>query len=187
MTTIAVVGATGQVGRVMRDILVERNFPADKVRFFASSRSAGKKLEFRGEQIVIEDVAATATEDLRGIDIALFSAGGSTSREHSPRFAEAGAIVVDNSSAFRKDPEVPLVVSEVNPQDVKNPPKGIIANPNCTTMASTAVNAARLTMASTSDGGVNKKESTDPATARSACARPTGTKSGRRRSRARPT
>ncbi|MCG7268205.1 MULTISPECIES: aspartate-semialdehyde dehydrogenase [Corynebacterium] len=142
MTTIAVVGATGQVGRVMRDILVERNFPADKVRFFASSRSAGKELEFRGEQIVIEDVAATATEDLRGIDIALFSAGGGTSREHSPRFAEAGAIVVDNSSAFRKDPEVPLVVSEVNPQDVKNPPKGIIANPNCTTMAAMPVMGA---------------------------------------------
>ncbi|WP_296215633.1 aspartate-semialdehyde dehydrogenase [uncultured Corynebacterium sp.] len=142
MTTIAVVGATGQVGRVMRDILVERNFPADKVRFFASSRSAGKQLEFRGEQIVVEDVAATATEDLRGIDIALFSAGGGTSREHSPRFAEAGAIVVDNSSAFRKDPEVPLVVSEVNPQDVKNTPKGIIANPNCTTMAAMPVMGA---------------------------------------------
>lgn len=142
MTTIAVVGATGQVGRVMRDILVERNFPADKVRFFASARSAGKTLEFRGEQIVIEDVAATATEDLRGIDIALFSAGGGTSREHSPRFAEAGAIVVDNSSAFRKDPEVPLVVSEVNPQDVKNTPKGIIANPNCTTMAAMPVMGA---------------------------------------------
>ena len=142
MTTIAVVGATGQVGRVMRDILVERIFPADKVRFFASARSAGKTLEFRGEQIVIEDVAATATEDLRGIDIALFSAGGGTSREHSPRFAEAGAIVVDNSSAFRKDPEVPLVVSEVNPQDVKNTPKGIIANPNCTTMAAMPVMGA---------------------------------------------
>lgn len=142
MTTIAVVGATGQVGRVMRAILVERNFPADKVRFFASARSAGKTLEFRGEQIVIEDVAATATEDLRGIDIALFSAGGGTSREHSPRFAEAGAIVVDNSSAFRKDPEVPLVVSEVNPQDVKNTPKGIIANPNCTTMAAMPVMGA---------------------------------------------
>ena len=142
MTTIAVVGATGQVGRVMRDILVERNFPADKVRFFASARSAGKTLEFRGEQIVIEDVAATATEDLRGIDIALFSAGGGTSREHSPRFAEAGAIVVDNSSAFRNDPEVPLVVAEVNPQDVKNTPKGIIANPNCTTMAAMPVMGA---------------------------------------------
>lgn len=139
MTTIAVVGATGQVGRVMRDILVERNFPADKVRFFASSRSAGKQLEFRGEQIVVEDVAATATEDLRGIDIALFSAGGGTSREHSPRFAEAGAIVVDNSSAFRKDPEVPLVVSEVNPEDAKHTLKGIIANPNCTTMAAMPV------------------------------------------------
>ncbi|KAB3519124.1 aspartate-semialdehyde dehydrogenase [Corynebacterium sp. zg254] len=135
MTTLAVVGATGQVGRVMRSILEERNFPADTVRFFASARSAGKELEFRGEKIVIEDVAATSTEDLKGIDIALFSAGGGTSREHAPRFAEAGAIVVDNSSAWRKDPEVPLIVSEVNPQEAKNTPKGIIANPNCTTMA----------------------------------------------------
>lgn len=139
MTTIAVVGATGQVGRVMRSILEERNFPADKVRFFASSRSAGKTLEFRGEDITIEDVAATPTEDLKGIDIALFSAGGGTSREHSPRFAEAGAIVVDNSSAFRKDPDVPLVVSEVNPEAAKSTPKGIIANPNCTTMAAMPV------------------------------------------------
>ncbi|KAB1502860.1 aspartate-semialdehyde dehydrogenase [Corynebacterium sp. 320] len=135
MTTLAVVGATGQVGRVMRSILEERNFPADTVRFFASARSAGKELEFRGEKIIIEDVAATSTEDLKGIDIALFSAGGGTSREHAPRFAEAGAIVVDNSSAWRKDPEVPLIVSEVNPQEAKNTPKGIIANPNCTTMA----------------------------------------------------
>lgn len=139
MTTIAVVGATGQVGRVMRDILVEREFPVDDVRFFASSRSAGTELEFRGEKIVVEDVAATATEDLKGIDIALFSAGGATSKEHAPRFAEAGATVVDNSSAWRKDPEVPLVVSEVNPQDAKNLNKGIIANPNCTTMAAMPV------------------------------------------------
>ena len=139
MTTIAVVGATGQVGRVMRDILAERNFPADQVRFFASARSAGKELEFRGDKIVVEDVAATATEDLKGIDIALFSAGGGTSREHAPRFAEAGAVVVDNSSAWRKDPEVPLIVSEVNPQDAQNTPKGIIANPNCTTMAAMPV------------------------------------------------
>lgn len=139
MTTLAVVGATGQVGRVMRDILVERNFPADRVRFFASVRSAGKELEFRGEKIVVEDVAATSTEDLQGIDIAIFSAGGATSREHAPRFAAAGAIVVDNSSAWRKDPEVPLIVSEVNPQEVKNTPKGIIANPNCTTMAAMPV------------------------------------------------
>lgn len=139
MTTLAVVGATGQVGRVMRDILQERNFPADTVRFFASARSAGTTLEFGGKEIVVEDIAATATEDLRGIDIALFSAGGGTSREHAPRFAEAGAIVVDNSSAWRKDPEVPLVVSEVNPQDLASVPKGIIANPNCTTMAAMPV------------------------------------------------
>lgn len=114
MTTIAVVGATGQVGIVMRTLLEERNFPADKVRFFASARSAGKKLPFRGEEIVVEDVAATSDEDLKGIDIALFSAGATLSRAQAPRFAAAGAIVVDNSSAWRKDPEVPLVVSEVN-------------------------------------------------------------------------
>ncbi|OFT88872.1 aspartate-semialdehyde dehydrogenase [Corynebacterium sp. HMSC28B08] len=142
MTTLAVVGATGQVGRVMRRILVERSFPADKVRFFASARSAGKEIDFRGEKIVVEDVAATSTEDLKGIDIALFSAGGGTSREHAPRFAEAGAIVVDNSSAWRKDPDVPLIVSEVNPEAAKNTPKGIIANPNCTTMAAMPVMGA---------------------------------------------
>ena len=141
MTTLAVVGATGQVGRVMRQILVERDFPAEKVRFFASARSAGKEIEFRGE-VVVEDIAATSTEDLKGIDIALFSAGGGASREHAPRFAEAGAIVVDNSSAWRKDPEVPLVVSEVNPEAAKNTPKGIIANPNCTTMAAMPVMGA---------------------------------------------
>ncbi|MBF4552681.1 aspartate-semialdehyde dehydrogenase [Corynebacterium suicordis] len=139
MTTIAVVGATGQVGRVMRTLLQERNFPADNVRFFASSRSAGKQLEFGEQTITVEDVAATSTEDLKGIDIALFSAGGGTSREHAPRFAEAGAIVVDNSSAWRKDDAVPLVVSEVNPGDAKDTPKGIIANPNCTTMAAMPV------------------------------------------------
>ena len=139
MTTIAVVGATGQVGRVMRSILIERNFPADNVRFFASSRSAGQELEFGDKKIVVEDVAATSTEELQGIDIALFSAGGGTSREHAPRFAEAGAIVVDNSSAWRKDEDVPLVVSEVNPNEAKNTPKGIIANPNCTTMAAMPV------------------------------------------------
>ncbi|MDH2455834.1 aspartate-semialdehyde dehydrogenase [Corynebacterium bovis] len=139
MTTLAVVGATGQVGRVMRTLLEERGFPADRVRFFASARSAGTTLPFRGEDITVEDTAATSTEDLRGIDIALFSAGGGTSREHAPRFAEAGAVVVDNSSAWRKDPEVPLVVSEVNPDDVTARPRGIIANPNCTTMAAMPV------------------------------------------------
>ncbi|MBY6410853.1 aspartate-semialdehyde dehydrogenase [Rhodococcus sp. BP-252] len=136
MTVVAVVGATGQVGAVMRTLLEERNFPADTVRFFASARSAGKKLPFRGEEIIVEDAS---TADLSGIDIALFSAGATLSREQAPRFAEAGAVVIDNSSAFRKDPEVPLVVSEVNPQDAKNPPKGIIANPNCTTMAAMPV------------------------------------------------
>ncbi|HIW92039.1 MAG TPA: aspartate-semialdehyde dehydrogenase, partial [Candidatus Corynebacterium avicola] len=132
-------GATGQVGRVMRDILETRDLPLDKVRFFASARSAGSEIGFRGGKVVVEDVAATPTEELKGIDIALFSAGGATSKEHSPRFAEAGATVVDNSSAWRKDPEVPLIVSEVNPDDAKNTPKGIIANPNCTTMAAMPV------------------------------------------------
>ncbi|RHZ90465.1 aspartate-semialdehyde dehydrogenase, partial [Cereibacter sphaeroides] len=135
MTTLAIVGATGQVGRVMRDILETRDLPLEKVRFFASARSAGSEIEFRGRKVVVEDVAATPTEELKGIDIALFSAGGATSKEHAPRFAEAGATVVDNSSAWRKDPEVPLIVSEVNPEDAKKTPKGIIANPNCTTMA----------------------------------------------------
>lgn len=137
--TIAVVGATGQVGRVMRALLEERSFPAERVRFFASARSAGTTLPFRGEEIMVEDVAATSDDDLKGIDIALFSAGGSLSREQAPRFAAAGAIVVDNSSAWRKDPEVPLVVSEVNPEQITNTPKGIIANPNCTTMAAMPV------------------------------------------------
>ncbi|MCZ4276614.1 aspartate-semialdehyde dehydrogenase [Rhodococcoides yunnanense] len=136
MTTVAVVGATGQVGAVMRTLLEQRNFPADTVRFFASARSAGTKLPFRGEEIIVEDAS---TADLSGIDIALFSAGATLSREQAPRFAEAGAVVIDNSSAFRKDPDVPLVVSEVNPEEAKNPPKGIIANPNCTTMAAMPV------------------------------------------------
>ena len=136
MTTVAVVGATGQVGGVMRELLEERNFPADTVRFFASSRSAGRKLPFRGGEVTVEDVE---TADLSGIDIALFSAGATTSRAHAARFAAAGATVVDNSSAFRKDPEIPLVVSEVNPDDVRNLKHGIIANPNCTTMAAMPV------------------------------------------------
>jgi len=134
--TLAVVGATGQVGEVMRDLLAERNFPVDTIRFFASARSAGTTLPWRGGEVVVEDVA---TADLSGIDIALFSAGGATSREHAPRFVEAGALVVDNSSAFRKDPQVPLVVSEVNPEALEHVPTGIIANPNCTTMAAMPV------------------------------------------------
>jgi aspartate-semialdehyde dehydrogenase len=132
---IGVVGATGQVGVAMRQILLERNFPADNIRFFASARSAGKVIPFGDRDIVVEDAA---TADPTGLDIALFSAGGATSKALAPKFAEAGVIVVDNSSAFRKDPEIPLVVSEVNPEamaDVIAARKGIIANPNCTTMA----------------------------------------------------
>ncbi|ARU45364.1 aspartate-semialdehyde dehydrogenase [Corynebacterium silvaticum] len=135
MTTVAVVGATGQVGRVMRSILEERKFPADKVRFFASARSAGTTLQFNGGDIEVEDLAVQTEDSLKDIDIALFSAGGSTSRQYAPLFAAAGATVVDNSSAWRKDPDVPLIVSEVNPEDKDNLAKGIIANPNCTTMA----------------------------------------------------
>ena len=134
--TVAVVGATGQVGRVMRTILEERNFPVETIRFFASARSAGSTLPWKGEEVVVEDVA---TADFSGIDIAIFSAGATASREYAPKFAAAGAVVVDNSSAWRKDPEVPLVVSEVNPDAVGNRPKGIIANPNCTTMAAMPV------------------------------------------------
>ena len=137
MVNIGVVGATGQVGQVMRKLLEERNFPATSVRFFASARSQGKKLEFRGQQIEVEDAE---TADPSGIDIALFSAGATMSRVQAPRFAAAGAVVVDNSSAWRKDPDVPLVVSEVNfARDASTRPKGIIANPNCTTMAAMPV------------------------------------------------
>ena len=133
---VAVVGATGQVGAVMRRLLEERDFPVASIRFIASARSAGSTLPWRGREVVVED---TATADLSGIDVALFSAGGATSREHAPRFAAAGALVIDNSSAWRRDPEVPLVVSEVNPQAVDQAVKGIIANPNCTTMAAMPV------------------------------------------------
>ncbi len=141
MVAIGVVGATGQVGQVMRTLLEERNFPATSVRFFASPRSEGKKLTFRGQEIEVENAE---TADPSGLDIALFSAGATMSRVQAPRFAAAGAVVVDNSSAWRKDPEVPLVVSEVNfERDVANRarslPKGIIANPNCTTMAAMPV------------------------------------------------
>ncbi|WP_342800681.1 aspartate-semialdehyde dehydrogenase [Nocardia sp. No.11] len=133
---VGVVGATGQVGAVMRKLLEERNFPVDEVRFFASSRSAGKTLPWRGGEIVVED---TETADPSGLDIALFSAGATMSRVQAPRFAAAGVTVIDNSSAWRKDPDVPLVVSEVNPEATRNLPKGIIANPNCTTMAAMPV------------------------------------------------
>lgn len=133
---VAVVGATGQVGRVMRTLLEERDFPVKSIRFFSSARSAGTTLTFKGEEITVENVA-TANYD--GIDIAVFSAGASASLEYAPKFVAAGAVVVDNSSAWRKDSDVPLVVSEVNPEDIENRPKGIIANPNCTTMAAMPV------------------------------------------------
>jgi len=141
MVNIGVVGATGQVGQVMRTLLDERDFPATSVRFFASARSQGRKLDYRGQQIEVEDAE---TADPSGLDIALFSAGATMSRVQAPRFAAAGAIVIDNSSAFRKDPDVPLVVSEVNfDRDVANRARslksGIIANPNCTTMAAMPV------------------------------------------------
>jgi aspartate-semialdehyde dehydrogenase len=144
MVNIGVVGATGQVGQVMRKLLEERDFPAfasADVRFFASARSQGKKLPFRGQEIEVEDAA---TADPSGLDIALFSAGATMSRVQAPRFAAAGAVVIDNSSAWRKDPDVPLVVSEVNfDRDVGNRARalerGIIANPNCTTMAAMPV------------------------------------------------
>jgi aspartate-semialdehyde dehydrogenase len=137
MVSIGVVGATGQVGQVMRTLLEERDFPVTSVRFFASSRSAGKKLSFRGQEIEVEDAE---TADPSGLDIALFSAGATMSRVQAPRFAAAGVVVIDNSSAWRKDPDVPLVVSEVNfARDAGNRPKGIIANPNCTTMAAMPV------------------------------------------------
>jgi aspartate-semialdehyde dehydrogenase len=120
----------------MRTLLEERNFPVTQMRYFASARSAGSKLKWKGTDITVEDAA---TADLSGLDVALFSAGATSSRELAPRFAAAGAIVIDNSSAWRMDPEVPLVVSEVNPEEVRNAPKGIIANPNCTTMAAMPV------------------------------------------------
>ena len=136
---VGVVGATGQVGVAMRQILAERDFPVEEIRFFASARSAGKVLDFRGTEVVVED---SETADPAGLDIALFSAGATASRALVPRFVEAGVIVVDNSSAFRKDPEIPLVVAEVNPEAaaaVIEAGRGIIANPNCTTMAAMPV------------------------------------------------
>ena len=129
--TVAVVGATGAVGQVMLSILHERKFPVKKLIALASARSAGETIRFGDDDIVVQDLA---TFDPAGVDIALFSAGGSTSTKYAPKFAAAGAIVVDNSSAFRYDDDVPLVVSEVNPDAIANAPRGIIANPNCSTM-----------------------------------------------------
>jgi aspartate-semialdehyde dehydrogenase len=133
---VGVVGATGQVGAVMREILAERDFPIDEIRFFASARSAGTTLPWGDGEVVVEDAA---TADPTGLDVALFSAGATMSRVQAPRFAAAGVTVIDNSSAWRKDEDVPLVVSEVNGELAQNPPKGIIANPNCTTMAAMPV------------------------------------------------
>jgi aspartate-semialdehyde dehydrogenase len=129
---VGVVGATGQVGSVMRRLLDERDFPVAEIRYFASSRSAGTTLPWRGVDVVVEDAE---TADPSGLDIALFSAGAASSRAYAGRFAAAGAIVIDNSSAWRMDPDVPLIVSEVNGHLAASAPKGIIANPNCTTMA----------------------------------------------------
>jgi len=133
---VGIVGATGQVGAVMRDVLLERDFPVGDLRLFASARSAGTTLTWGDREVVVEDAS---TADPSGLDVALFSAGATTSRAQAPRFAEAGVIVVDNSSAWRLDPDVPLVVSEVNPEAIHDARKGIIANPNCTTMAAMPV------------------------------------------------
>ena len=133
---VGIVGATGQVGGVMRSILHERSFPVDEMRLFASARSAGTSIQWNGEEIVVEDAS---TADFNGVDIALFSAGKTTSLELAEKVASQGALVIDNSSAWRMDPEVPLVVPEVNADQVLNTPKGIIANPNCTTMAAMPV------------------------------------------------
>ncbi len=134
---LGIVGATGQVGVAMRSILAERDFPLASIRFFASARSAGSTLPWGDGEIVVEDAA---TADPTGLDVALFSAGASTSRAQAPRFAAAGVTVIDNSSAFRRDPAIPLVCSEVNPGDIALAAEGrIIANPNCTTMAAMPV------------------------------------------------
>jgi len=130
----------------MRALLAERDFPLTDLRFFASARSAGTKLPWADGEVVVED---TGTADFSGLDLALFSNGKAASLDTAPKVAAAGAIVIDNSSAWRMDPDVPLVVSEVNPEDARFPPKGIIANPNCTTMAAMPVlaplhRAARL-------------------------------------------
>ena len=133
---IGIVGATGLVGEMMRQLLAERDFPLSELRLFASARSAGKAIEWNGQSLTVEDAA---TADFAGLDIVFFSAGGSTSRALAPKVAAAGAVVIDNSSAWRSDPEVPLVVAEVNPEALANIPKGIVANPNCTTMVAMPV------------------------------------------------
>lgn len=128
---VAVVGATGAVGEVMLSVLAERKFPISEIVALASERSAGEYVKFGNDEVMVRDLA---TFDPTGVDIALFSAGGSISKEYGPKFAAAGAVVIDNSSTFRGDADVPLVVSEVNPEEIRNRPRGIIANPNCSTM-----------------------------------------------------
>lgn len=130
---VAIVGATGAVGEEMRLCLEQRNFPISKLTVLASARSAGKKILFRGEEVTVQELTH---ESFAGVDIALFSAGGGISKEFGPSAAAAGAIVIDNSSAFRMDEDVPLVVPEINPEAVKDAKRGIIANPNCTTIIS---------------------------------------------------
>ena len=132
---VGIVGATGQVGGVVQTLLAERNFPVDTLRLFASARSAGRTIEWQGRDLTVEDAA---TADYTGLDIVIFSAGGATSKELAPKVAAAGCIVIDNSSAWRMDPDVPLVVPEVNSDALRDIPKGIVANPNCTTMVAMA-------------------------------------------------
>jgi aspartate-semialdehyde dehydrogenase len=127
---VAVVGATGAVGQEMLSILQERSFPVQRLRLLASGRSAGKRMLFAGEQLQVEELTDKA---FKGVEIALFSAGAERSKTFAPLAVKAGAVVVDNSSAFRMDPEVPLVVPEINPQEIRRH-RGIIANPNCTTI-----------------------------------------------------
>ncbi|MDN5895856.1 MAG: aspartate-semialdehyde dehydrogenase [Nocardioides sp.] len=133
---LGIVGATGQVGEVMRRIIAERDFPLESIRFLASARSAGSTLPWGDGEVTVEDAS---TADVSDLDIALFSAGGATSKALAEKYAAAGVTVVDNSSAWRMDPDVPLVVSEVNPEAISQARKGIIANPNCTTMAAMPV------------------------------------------------
>jgi aspartate-semialdehyde dehydrogenase len=128
---VAIVGATGAVGETMLKVLAERDFPVGELHLLASERSAGEKVDFRGRKLIVQDLAKF---DPAGVDIALFSAGGDISKEYAPKFAAAGAVVIDNSSAFRRDDDVPLVIAEVNPEQLRNRPRGIIANPNCSTM-----------------------------------------------------
>ena len=171
---VAVVGATGAVGETMLSILAERNFPVGNLIALASERSAGTKVKFGHRDVVVQDLA---TFDPTGVDIALFSAGGATSKEYAPKFAAAGALVVDNSSAFRYEADVPLVVSEVNPEAMKVIPRGIVANPNCSTMQMLvalapihrAVGIERINVAtyqSVSGGGRSAMEELEQQTAR---------------------